>query len=56
MIKKRVIFGTNVRGGEAIRCTEFDKFILVFHNGSYKVINILDKLLYRAFSLNFQSR
>jgi topoisomerase-4 subunit A len=36
--------GTKVTGGQAINCTNFDKILTFDKNGSYKVINIPEKL------------
>ncbi len=35
--------GTKITGGEPFSCTNFDKLLLLFKNGSYKVINIPEK-------------
>jgi topoisomerase-4 subunit A len=35
--------GTKVTGAKEIECTNFDKLLLVFKDGSYKVINIPEK-------------
>lgn len=35
--------GTKVSGGETFECTNFDKLLLLFKDGSYKVINIPEK-------------
>jgi len=36
--------GTSIRQGETITCTEYDKIVVLKTDGSYKVMNIPDKL------------
>ena len=35
--------GTNVTGESKIECTNYDKILILYHDGTYKVINIPDK-------------
>jgi topoisomerase IV subunit A len=35
--------GTNVEGKQKVKCTNFDKLLILFKSGSYKVINIPEK-------------
>lgn len=42
--KKTNYLGTEVKDAEPLLCSSFDKLLLFFKNGEYKVINIPDKL------------
>ena len=41
--------GTSVSGADTIKCTEFDKLVVLFRDGKFKVINIPDKLFIGRF-------
>lgn len=41
---KNGFVGTKVEGSKKISCTNFDKLLLLYKNGEYKVINIPEKL------------
>lgn len=42
--KKTNYLGTEIKSTEFIQCSSFDKILMFFKNGDYKVINIPDKL------------
>ena len=41
--------GTSVSGADALKCTEFDKIVVLFKDGKFKVMNIPDKLFVGRF-------
>ena len=54
--RKGGYLGTSVSGADSFKCTEFDKVVVVFKDGTFKVMNIPDKLFvgrfYEAFPVN----
>ena len=36
--------GSQVKGEESFSCSEYDRLLLIFKNGMYKIINVTDKL------------
>ena len=47
--RKGGYIGTSVSGADSIKCTEFDKLIVLFRDGKFKVMNIPDKLFVGRF-------
>ena len=41
--------GTSVSGADSFKCTEFDKIVVLFRDGKFKVMNIPDKLFVGRF-------
>lgn len=42
--RKGGYIGTSVSGADSIKCTEFDRLVVLFRDGTFKVMNIPDKL------------
>ena len=54
--RKGGYIGTSVSGADSFKCTEFDKIVVMFRDGKFKVMNIPDKLFvgrfFEAFPVN----
>ena len=48
---KRGFLGTKISDEEQIECTNLDKILIIFSNGSYKVLNVPEKLYVHANNL-----
>ena len=54
--RKGGYIGTSVSGADTIKCTEFDRLVVLYRDGKFKVMNIPDKLFigrfFEAFVVN----
>ncbi|MEK7433048.1 MAG: DNA topoisomerase IV subunit A [Cyanobacteriota bacterium] len=51
--KKTNYLGSEIKAEDFIQCSSFDKVLILFKNGDYKVINIPEKLFLEGKILNF---